>query len=134
MQISWISIANYNFSFSLHKQNNNKMKLVTNIVAYTKNIISLFFFKTQLSLKTVLRNIDLKNTKSMNREADFLTKFFNTFIVMHWIYVHQSTVVSFLKCKQCHMRCQQFLLIDWFQQTFENQIPEVATSKYSRNY
>ena len=47
------------------------MKLVTNIVAYTKNIISLFFFKTQLSLKTVLRNIDLKNTKSMNREADF---------------------------------------------------------------
>ena len=71
MQISWISIANYNFSFSLDKQNNNKMKLVTNIVAYTKNIISLFFFKTQLSLKTVLRNIDLKNTKSMNREADF---------------------------------------------------------------
>ena len=47
------------------------MKLVTKLVAYTKNIISLFFFKTQLSLKTVLGNIDVKNTKSMNRDADF---------------------------------------------------------------
>ena len=56
----------YNFNFQLPKQNNNKMKMVTKVVAYKKNVISLCC-NTLLNDTTLLRdsgtNIDLKKRK-----------------------------------------------------------------------
>ena len=35
--------------------------------------------------------------------------------------------------ERCYMRCQQFLNVEWFEQTFEDHILVAAKSKHCRN-